>query len=248
MPEPLYRYSQSEARRAGETDEWRSSYRANIECRNAIDRELSEHFDGMRIEGLSVPALCREYGIDRVGWVLAATILSADWDLRYRPANRNWAEEISFPSAELDNASSYCLRSHPEIVNGLADMYREYIRSLGLYGTEDCVRDSRSENYADRLLILKAEILKDEYRSGDYQLFFARSGFGCDSLKIGKKVFGEFLIDGEKASFSRQDFCGIADEARLPQWAKERLTVLRSGEQEDETTETTEENGMEEIT
>ena len=42
---------------------------------------------------------------------------------------------------------------------------------------------------------------------------------------------GEFLNDGEKAQFYRQDFIGVAADEYLPDWARERLAEL-TAEQE----------------
>ena len=90
-------------------------------------------------------------------------------------------------------------------------------------GTEAVIPKSNEEIYENRLLILKPSSLKEEYRYAEFQLFLARAGFGCDPSKLGTKVFGEFLCDGEKASFRRYDFLGIADENKLPDWAKQKL-------------------------
>lgn len=75
-------------------------------------------------------------------------------------------------------------------------------------------------------MILNPSALSDEYRKGEFQYFFAESGFGCDPDKIGRKVFGRFLSDGESAQFSRGDFLGVADETKLPDWAVKKLQKL----------------------
>ena len=90
-------------------------------------------------------------------------------------------------------------------------------------GTEVTIPKSNEDSYENRLLILKPESLKEEFRHAEFQYFLARAGFGCAPSKLGTKVFGEFLCDGEKASFRRYDFLGIADENKLPDWAKQKL-------------------------
>jgi hypothetical protein len=91
---------------------------------------------------------------------------------------------------------------------------------------QSVIPDSHTENYSDRLLVLKPSSLKEDYRHEEFQYFFAESGFGCDPEKLGTKVFGRFLIDGEESAFRRYDFYGIADEEKLPGWAKEKLMQL----------------------
>ena len=101
---------------------------------------------------------------------------------------------------------------------------------LPLLDIDFIIRDSGESNYKDQVLILKPESLVEEYRHGEFQLFLASGGFGCDPSKLGNKVFGEFLVDGEEACFRRYAFLGIADTDKLPDWAKEKLQKL-SGQQ-----------------
>ena len=90
-------------------------------------------------------------------------------------------------------------------------------------GSETVLPESYYENYEGKLLVLTPEALKEEYRFEEFQYFFAQSGFGCDPSKLGTKVFGRFLIDGEETAFRRGSFMGIADTEKLPDWAKEKL-------------------------
>jgi len=227
MPkEPLYTDSLRTAKENNEVDEWRSSLKANKECRDAIDQMLRERFDGMYLDKSCAKDLCCEYGIDRVGWILANTIQHKDWDARFRPQNREWAGAFPIPTAPEDHAGDYVSNSHSEILNGLTNQYRGYLQALGLHGKEALQQSDGLQDYTNRLLILKAEVLKDEYKIGDNQYFFARTGFGCDPDARGTKVFGEFLLDGEKTHFNRYDFLGVADESQLPEWATKKLQEL----------------------
>lgn len=49
---------------------------------------------------------------------------------------------------------------------------------------------------------------------------------------IGRKVFGKFLKDDEHTHFYRDEFLGIADESKLPEWATQKLEKIRAGEDE----------------
>lgn len=95
-------------------------------------------------------------------------------------------------------------------------------------GIEAVIPKSNEGIYENRLLILKPDSLKEEFRHSEFQYFVARAGFGCDPTKLGTKVFGEFLYDGEKTSFRRYDFLGIADENKLPDWAKTKLHQIEA--------------------
>ena len=222
MRKPLYRKSFRHASAEGEVEQWRASALENKRCRDGIDDMIKDRFDGGFLRGECAKELCEEYGADRGAWVLAGNVLTTD-DGRYRPSTKEWARSVKIPDEPYDRSGLYLLKSHPEVINGLIDEYRAYIAQTPLHGLDDIVKDSFEENYENRLLILKPEALSEDYRDGDYQYFVANSGFGCDPQKIGRKVFGRFLIDDEHAQFRRENFYGIADEEKLPAWAIAKL-------------------------
>ena len=96
---------------------------------------------------------------------------------------------------------------------------------LKLLGRDECIAD---DEYAGKLLIIKPTALKEEFREPYFQYFYATSGFGCYPDKLGAKVFGKILADGEECFFCRSDFIGVADTEKLPQWAKKRLEAVIS--------------------
>ena len=69
---------------------------------------------------------CDEYGVDRVGWVLANTVQNHPWDGRFRHYNKTWAQEYPIPNEPEDCTYEYSVNSHPEIVNGLIDQFRAF--------------------------------------------------------------------------------------------------------------------------
>lgn len=95
-------------------------------------------------------------------------------------------------------------------------------------GEKQCVHSDKPQDYERKLLILKPEILNEQFKSPINQYFYATGGFGCDPEKSGRKVFGQFLADGEKAHFYREDFCGVADYDQIPKWAVKRLAQIEA--------------------
>lgn len=231
MPLPLYYDSLDTARRQDDVMLWRSSFKENIRCKNAIEKALAENFDGMHLKGGIIPPLAEEYGTDRLTWVLANTVKEHMDDGRFRPANKEWADGIYIPKDRRNY--EFSVGSHPEIVNGLITDYRQYLSDvLHQYGVGDCLPGSNHDNYEHQLLILNPFLLHEDYKHGDYQLFYATSGNGCDESNIGRKVFGRFLKDDEHTHFYRDEFLGIADESKLSEWATQKLEEIRAGEDE----------------
>lgn len=221
---PLYPYSYDVAKRNREVGDWRASYNENVRCKTYLDRLIAQHFDGMRLGGEVIKDACEAFGIDRVKWVLANTVRLQRYDGRFRPENKRWAHTLNIPRSPYN--SEFCLQSHPEIVNGLVDQYRRYVREeLGMFDISHCLKTE--DDYSEKLLILRPEFLSDERKDGRYQLFFGKFGNGCKPESMGHKVYGFMLDSGEETYFNRYDILGVADESKLPEWATEKLVQLR---------------------
>ena len=227
----VYPYSVDEAKRLGELALWRESHKANIECKKGIEKAIVDNYDGMRLNGDVAKDLCDEFGIDRIKWVLSNTVQHAPWDGRYRAENKEWAKETYIPrnaDRENDRTADYSVNSHPEIVNGLINQFNRYYKSLNLFDRSHCEADSRNLDFNNRVLILDPSLLKDEFKSTENQLFYANSGgFGCSPGSHGK-VMGEFLNDGEKTNYHRDDFVGVIKDEFLPDWATEKLEAMNT--------------------
>ena len=230
---PLYPYSYDIAKRDCEVGDWRASYNENVRCKTYMDKQIAQRFDGLRLDGNLIKDVCEAFGIDRVKWVLANTVRHLRYDGRFRPENKQWANTLNIPRSPYN--SEFCLQSHPEIVNGLVNQYRKYVREdLGMFDYSHCLHTEDANNYAGKLLILRPEFLSDERKNGRHQLFFGKFGNGCDPEASGHKVYGFILDSGQETYFNRYDILGVADESKLPEWAIEKLSQLRRGEDETE--------------
>lgn len=127
--QPLYINSFANAKAIGEIDLWRESHRENIKCKNAIDRMVSDRYNGSQLPCSIIEDACAEFGIDRVGWVLANTVNESEYDGRYRPGTKLWAKTAYVIPSDHRNYE-FILHSHPELVNGLVGQYRSYVQSL----------------------------------------------------------------------------------------------------------------------
>ena len=226
---PLYKYSVETAKHDGELDAWRESRDENIRCRDYLDEQVREKFDGFRLPDECAENAIKEFGYDRTMWVIANTILMRKGDGRFSQQNQKWAQSLNI--AQDRHNYEFALESHSCTVDGLASDVQKMYAKLGLFSGEHIVQTDEPQDYAGKILILKDTSLKEEYRTPENQLFLAKSGFGCSPTASGRKIMGEFLNDGEKAQFYRQDFIGVAADECLPEWARERLAEL-TAEQE----------------
>ena len=123
---PLYRKTLEHARALGEIPQWRESRKENIACARAIDKAIAEGYDGMHLrEG--IPAeIVQQFGMDRVAWVLAATLHEKEYDGRFTYGNKVWGEAQRI--SHDNQAYEYCCNAHPVLVNDLIDDFRKLQR------------------------------------------------------------------------------------------------------------------------
>lgn len=214
----VYPWSLKDALANEEVDLWRESYKDNCTCARAIEKAIDNGYNDNRLNTDAAREIIAEFGYNRVNWVLANTIQQHDEDGRYSHENKEWAKSLYIP--EDDVRWHFCVGSHPGLVNMFIDRVRKEWQNLGLFDRSHCTDEA---NYEDRLIVLKPSSLKDEYKSPEYQLFFARGGFGCDPNLRGTVVSGHFLKDDEYAQFRRSDFIGVIKNECIPEWAQEKL-------------------------
>ena len=224
----LYRGSFENAKLSGEIEAYRESRSENIRCKNAIEKAIAVNFDGYYLSGTAAKTVLADFGYDRTMWVLAASILNKSLDGRFSRENKEWAKSVIPSYLPQKEMREYCADSHPAVLNGFIDEVRKSYDRLGLVGEKQCIHSDKPQDYEKKLLILKPEILNEQFKNPINQYFYATGGFGCDPEKSGRKVFGQFLADGEKAQFYREDFVGVADCEQLPKWAVERLAQIEA--------------------
>jgi len=71
---------------------------------------------------------------------------------------------------------------------------------------------TEGQDLTGKTVVIRKDYFAPKYRDSDRR-FKAEGGFGCSPSAIGRKVFGIFSIDGEKACVQRDDIEGIAVNA-----------------------------------
>ena len=132
---PVYKESFQYAYQHGEQEQHRASNRANIACQEAIEQAIASHYNRNCLNtGAAVQEVVKQFGFERMLYVLANTVQNMESDVRVSRANKDWAQTIpvAFENGRRD-MSFLITRSHP----GLLDMFvskarHEHLLSLPL--------------------------------------------------------------------------------------------------------------------
>jgi hypothetical protein len=101
---------------------------------------------------------------------------------------------------------------------------------LAMLTASHCLPDSDKADFTGKLIVVKASALSPQYRYADSQLVQCTHGNGARPNAIGTSVFGTELYSGENVVYGRHQIEGVADEQKLPQWAKSKLAEQRGEE------------------
>lgn len=125
---PVYYEPFSYAKENDEVDLYRTSYRLNSECKQAIHEAIADNYDGMYLGDDAVDQVVRQYGMERVGYILANTLHHKSYDDRFSHNNKEWAEQVSTPEHNADRMTfrtDWVVDSHPAILDGFVTMFRK---------------------------------------------------------------------------------------------------------------------------
>ena len=129
---PVYYEPFSYAKENDEVDLYRTSYRLNGECKQAIHEAIADNYDGMYLGDDAVNQVVKQYGMERVGYILANTLHHKSYDGRFSRGNKEWAEQVSTPEHNADRMTfrtDWVVDSHPAILDGFVTMFREELEA-----------------------------------------------------------------------------------------------------------------------
>ena len=128
---PLYQHNAEYAREHGELEIYRSSMKANIACKEAIEAAIRGHFDGMHLDKAAVSDVIEAYGLERTCYVVANSVQQKAWDGRFSNDNKEWAKQFEITgtgSPDDDRRSLFVVDSHPAVFDGfIHELRREHL-------------------------------------------------------------------------------------------------------------------------
>ena len=122
----VYPHTAAYAREHNELPQYRESLQANIACKEAIEKAVGENYYGWSVDTKTAAAqVMAQFPVERIRYVLAATVQQKDWDGRISDDNKTWAKGI--PVADEQNRCQFVVdQCHP----GLTDLFIKRFREM----------------------------------------------------------------------------------------------------------------------
>lgn len=95
-----------------------------------------------------------------------------------------------------------------------------------LITAEQCYPHNYGESIDGKVVVIKAEVLRPEYRRGDRQLVLVNGGNGAKANPMGNGVYCYRLYDGSHTRFERYEVLG--EMKQLPVWAVARMAAIKA--------------------
>lgn len=98
----------------------------------------------------------------------------------------------------------------------------------------DCIPISYDDDLHEKIVVIKPEVLRREYRKATRQLKLCIGGFGASPRSRGSACFCIDLYTGKESRYERMDVLGTIEPEQLPRWAQHGLlTVQRNRAQKE---------------
>ena len=122
---PVYPHPVSYAIEQNELPQYRESHKANVACKRAMDEAIRSNYRDWCLDSKTALAQVSElFSMERITYVLAATIRQKGWDGRISDKNKEWAKTI--PVCEDRNILDFAVsQAHPGLIDLFADQVRQ---------------------------------------------------------------------------------------------------------------------------
>ena len=97
---------------------------------------------------------------------------------------------------------------------------------------EGCTPISYDDDLHGKVIVIKPEVLRPEYRRATSQLKLCTGGFGAYPHSRGSAVFCTEIYTGRQSRFERRDILGVLEPENQPKWVQHSLLVLQQADKQ----------------
>lgn len=91
----------------------------------------------------------------------------------------------------------------------------------------DCTPISSDDDLNGKVVVIRPEILRREYRRATNQVMLCDGGFGASPNSRGSACYCVNLYTGKTSRFERRDILGVLKDEQIPKWAQHGLQIQR---------------------
>ena len=96
-------------------------------------------------------------------------------------------------------------------------------------GKECCLPSyGPDSDLGNRVVVMRPEVLRPEYRNAAHQLVYVTGGFGAFPNSRGSAVYGDYVFSGANTQYRRQHVLGILDPDKAPAWVKPCMEAIQA--------------------
>lgn len=130
-------------------------------------------------------------------------------------ASDDFAEIVKIYGERMTQAADEIMREAEMVISeiGMDDEITE----------KDCKPISADDAIEDKVIVIRGNVLRPEFRHASHQLMLCTGGVGAQKNARGRTCYCISLYGGKQTSFYRGDVLGVIDKRTLPQWAKDGL-------------------------
>lgn len=88
---------------------------------------------------------------------------------------------------------------------------------------DDCKVITHDDDLNDKIIVIKPEVLRREYRRATNQIKLCTGGFGASPHSRGSAVYCKDLYTGKEGRYERRDVLGTLEPDELPKWARSEI-------------------------
>ncbi len=92
---------------------------------------------------------------------------------------------------------------------------------------EGCNKVESEDSIENKVIVIRSDILRPEFRRATKQLMLCTGGFGSQPNPRGRTCYCTNLYTGDKTSYYRSDVLGTVEPDSLPEWAKKGLAKAK---------------------
>ena len=91
---------------------------------------------------------------------------------------------------------------------------------------EGCTAISPDDDLNNKVVLIRADVFRREYRRATHQYQLCTGGFGASPRSRGSACFCTNLYSGKESRFERRDVLGIVSRTQMPPWVQTSLKQL----------------------